>query len=148
MELFEENVNEVIGKDGRRFVLRRNPMRQVVETDLTPRQADPQTIHDLYKDLVRVERDFRTLKSGHLEFRPWFVCTQDNTQAHALTSMLALKVRRHLERAWWSLNALTAYTLNCPTMPLSWAATLANSWALALVCVAPDATWREDSLTP
>jgi hypothetical protein len=37
-----------------------------------------------------------------LEFRPWFVCTEDNTQAHALTSMLALKVRRHLERAWWS----------------------------------------------
>ena len=47
---------------------------------------------------------FRTLKSGHLEFRPWFVCTEDNTHAHALTSMLALKVRRHLELAWWSLE--------------------------------------------
>ena len=185
LELFEENVNEVIGEDGRRFVLRLNPMRQeelqrtreqkrhavetllhqanaylnqhprakvqtqyrhltsrlerlkvhdwlklsvnpqqlvltldaqalqadaeldgcyVVETDLAPRQADPQTIHDRYKDLALVERDFRTLKSGHLDFRPWFVCTQENTQAHALTSMLALKVRRHLERAWWSLE--------------------------------------------
>ena len=51
-----------------------------------------------------MERDFRTLKTGHLEFRPWFVCTADNTQAHALTSMLALKVRRHLERAWWPLE--------------------------------------------
>ena len=76
----------------------------VVETDLTTPQADKQTIHDRYKDLAFVERDFRTLKSGHLEFRPWFVCTQDNTQAHALTSMLALKVRRHLERAWWPLE--------------------------------------------
>jgi Transposase DDE domain len=185
MELFEEKVNEVIGEDGRRFVLRRNPSRQqelqrsreqkgqvveqgvqkanaylaehprakastqrrklsallqrlkisgwhkltvkkdrlalsldapalnaaaqldgcyVVETDLKARQADAQTVHDRYKDLALVERDFRTLKSGHLDFRPWFVCTEENTQAHALTSMLALKVRRHLERAWWPLE--------------------------------------------
>ena len=183
--LFEDRVSEVVGEDGRRFVLRRNPERQkelersreqkhqvvaaalkqantylaehprakmqtqrrkltaqlqrlkiddwlklrvkakrlvlsldeparknlaqldgcyVVETDLKARQADAQTIHDRYKDLAFVERDFRTLKSGHLDFRPWFVCTEDNTQAHALTSMLALKVRRHLERAWWSLE--------------------------------------------
>jgi transposase len=185
MELFEEQVQEVIGEDGRRFILRRNPLRQaelartreqkqqsleaaiqkanlylddhpraqvqtqqrqlqaklrqlrvqdwlglrvekqrlvltvdemarqqeahldgcyVVETDLKRAQADAQTVHDRYKDLALVERDFRTLKSGHLDFRPWFVCTQENTQAHALTSMLALKVRRHLERAWWPLE--------------------------------------------
>jgi hypothetical protein len=185
LELFEEKVHEVLGEDGRRFVLRRNPVRAqeiqrtreqkrqsleaalkkantfldehprakvatqrlklaarldgfnvkdwikltlkkqrlvlsldasalqaaaqldgcyVVETDLKAPQADAQTIHDRYKDLAFVERDFRTLKAGHLEFRPWFVCTEDNTQAHALTSMLALKVRRHLERAWWPLE--------------------------------------------
>ena len=75
-----------------------------VETDLKASQADAQTVHDRYKDLAYVERDFRTLKTGHLEFRPWFVCTADNTQAHALTSMLALKVRRHLEQAWWPLE--------------------------------------------
>ena len=185
LEFFEEKVQEVLGEDGRRFVLRRNPVRQqelarareqkhqaveaalkkanayldahsraqvrtqrrklaaklerlkipdwlkltvkkqrlvlrlnsqaqqaaaqwdgcyVVETDLKTSQADKQTIQDRYKDLALVERDFRTLKTGHLDFRPWFVCTQDNTQAQALTSMLALKVRRHLERAWWSLE--------------------------------------------
>jgi len=76
----------------------------VVQTDLKPAQAEAQTVHDRYKDLALVERDFRTLKTGHLEFRPWFVCTEDNTQAHALTSMLALKVRRRLEQAWWPLN--------------------------------------------
>ena len=76
----------------------------VVETDLKARQAAALTIHERYKDLAFVERDFRTLKTGHLDFRPWFVCTEDNTQAHALTSMLALKVRRHLERAWWTLE--------------------------------------------
>ena len=185
LELFEDPVQEVLSEDGRRFVLRRNPLRQaelqrsreqkqqaleaalrqantyldqhpraqvqtqrrrlaarlahldveewlqvrvrkgrlvlirdepalqaaaqldgcyVVETDLKSAQADAQTIHDRYKDLAYVERDFRTLKTGHLEFRPWFVCTADNTQAHALTSMLALKIRRHLEQAWWSLE--------------------------------------------
>jgi hypothetical protein len=185
LELFEEQVHEVLGEDGRRFVLRRNPLRQaelqhgreqkqqtleaalrrantyldehpraqaqtqhrrltarlkslhvedwlqvrikkgrlvlnrdesalqtaaqldgcyVVETDLKSAQAQAQIIHDRYKDLAYVERDFRTLKTGHLEFRPWFVGTADNTQAHALTSMLALKVRRHLEQAWSALE--------------------------------------------
>ena len=51
-----------------------------------------------------MERDFRRLKTGHLDFGPLFVGTEDNTQAHALTSMRALKVRRHLERAWWPLE--------------------------------------------
>ena len=185
LELFDDKVSEVLGEDGRRFVLRRNPARQqelertrqqkrqavevaiqrantyleehprakaqtqrrklaaqlehlkvhnwlkltlkkqrlvltldaealaaaaqldgcyAIETDLKPRQADAQTVHDRYKDLAFVERDFRTLKTGHLEFRPWFVCTEVNTQAHALTAMLALKVRRHLEQAWRSLE--------------------------------------------
>jgi hypothetical protein len=76
----------------------------VVESDLKAEQAPAQVIHDRYKDLKLVERDFRTLKTGHLEFRPWFVRTQENTHAHALTSMLALKVRRHLEQAWWPLE--------------------------------------------
>ena len=76
----------------------------VIQTDLPSAQAGAQTVHDRYKDLAQVERDFRIMKTGHLEFRPWFVCTEDNTRAHALTSMLALKVRRHLERAWEKLD--------------------------------------------
>jgi len=76
----------------------------VIETDLKITQAAAQTVHDRYKDLARVERDFRTLKTGHMEFRPWFVCTEDNTQAHTLTAMMALKVRRYLERAWRPLE--------------------------------------------
>ena len=185
LELFANEVQEVVGEDNRRYILRRNPMRQaeiqhtrqqkrqsvevrvqqanryldehprakvptqrrklvarierlkaeawlklavknqrltltvdeaarqaeaqldgcyVVETDLKARQASAQIIHDRYKDLAQVERDFRILKTGHLEFRPWFVCKEDNTQAHALTSMLALKIRRHLEGAWWDLE--------------------------------------------
>jgi len=76
----------------------------VVETDLPAAQVSAQIIHDRYCALEEVERDFRALKTGHLEWRPWFVVTEENTQAHALTSMLALKVRRYLERAWWKLE--------------------------------------------
>ena len=76
----------------------------VIQTDLPKQAASPQTVHDRYKDLALVERDFRTMKTGHLEFRPWYVVTEENTHAHALTSMLALKVRRQLEQAWQKLD--------------------------------------------
>jgi hypothetical protein len=76
----------------------------VIQTDLPGAEAGAQMVHDRYKDLAQVERDFRIMKTGHLEFRPWFVCTEENTRAHALTSMLALKVRRRLERGWEKLN--------------------------------------------
>lgn len=193
LELFEEKVSEVIGDDDRRYILRRNPVRQqelalgraqkrqvveaalqkanayldehpraqvrtqrrklsaqiehlnidpwlklsvrkqrlvvtvdepalqeaaqldgcyVVETDLKAAQAGAQIIHDRYTALEEVERDFRTLKTGHLECRPWFVVLADNTQAHALTCMLALKVRRHLERAWWKLEVTVEEGVN------------------------------------
>jgi len=42
----------------------------VVETDLKTAQADAQTIHDRYKDLALVEREFRTLKTGTWSFVP------------------------------------------------------------------------------
>ena len=76
----------------------------VIQTDLPQKAASKQIVHDRYKDLALVERDFRTMKMGHLNFRPWFVVTEDNTHAHALTSMMALKVRRHLEAAWQPLD--------------------------------------------
>ncbi|MCX6876105.1 MAG: hypothetical protein NTW21_20205 [Verrucomicrobia bacterium] len=46
----------------------------------------------------------RAVKHGHLEIRPWYVITEDNTRAHALTAMLALKIRRRLQSAWEPLN--------------------------------------------
>lgn len=76
----------------------------VIQTDLAKETFPAQLVHARYKDLAKVERDFRTSKLGHLEIRPWFVRTAENTRAHALTLMLALKVRRHLEKAWEKLN--------------------------------------------
>ena len=76
----------------------------VIQSDLKKEDASAQALHDRYKDLAHVEQDFRTMKTGHLRFRPWFVQTEDNTRAHALTAMLALKIRRHLAQAWSHLN--------------------------------------------
>ncbi len=75
-----------------------------IVSDLPVAVADTRTVHDRYKDLAKVEADFRTLKHGHLEIRPWHVRTEDNTRAHALTAMLALKIRRRLQSAWEPLN--------------------------------------------
>lgn len=72
----------------------------VIQTDitdsgvLTARQA-----HDRYKDLAKVERDFRTMKTTLLENRPIFVHKANRTRAHVFTTMLALKIARAIERA-------------------------------------------------
>ena len=75
-----------------------------IVSDLPPAIASSQELHDRYKDLAKVESGFRTLKHGHLEIRPWYVTSEANTRAHALTAMLALKVRRRLQQAWEPLN--------------------------------------------
>ena len=75
-----------------------------IVSDLLPAMASSQELHDRYKDLAKVESGFRTLKHGHLEIRPWFVTSEANTRAHALTAMLALKVRRRLQQAWEPMN--------------------------------------------
>jgi hypothetical protein len=70
----------------------------VVVSDLPVAAAGTQAVHDRYLDLTRVERDFRTLKTGLLEIRPVFLRKADRTRGHALVSLLALKLARALER--------------------------------------------------
>jgi hypothetical protein len=70
----------------------------VVESDLPVAVASAQQVHDRYVDLTRVERDFRTLKTGLLEIRPVFLRKAERTRGHALVSLLALKLARALER--------------------------------------------------
>lgn len=75
-----------------------------IRTNLNSEQCSSETVHDRYKDLARVEEDFRTMKTAHLEIRPFYVIKEENTHAHALTCMLALKIRRYLADAWKELN--------------------------------------------
>ena len=57
-----------------------------------------------YKWLAEVEANFRTMKTGHLEIRPFFVIKEDNTRAHVFSSLLVLKIRRYLAEAWKDEN--------------------------------------------
>jgi len=70
----------------------------VIESDLPKELADTQQVHDRYLDLTKVERDFRTLKSGLLELRPIFLRKEVRTRGHALVCLLALKLARELDR--------------------------------------------------
>ncbi len=69
----------------------------VVETDVLKTQMDAQTVEARYKDLQKVERDFRTMKTSLLETRPIFVRKESRTRGHVFAAMLALKVVREME---------------------------------------------------
>ena len=69
----------------------------VVTTDIPKKQMSGQEIHDSYVGLQKVERDFRTIKTGLLEVRPVFMRTESRTRGHVLACMLALKISREME---------------------------------------------------
>ena len=70
----------------------------MVTSDVPKEQMSGQGVHDSYVGLQKVERDFRTLKTGLLEVRPVFVRKESRTRGHVLSCMLALKMSRELER--------------------------------------------------
>lgn len=70
----------------------------VVVSNVPASQASAQALWDRYGYLQRVERDFRSLKTGLLDLRPIFLRKANRTRAHALVSMLALKLARELEK--------------------------------------------------
>lgn len=79
----------------------------VIETTVPARLADAETIHERYRDLALVERDFRMMKTGALEVRPIFVRKGGRTCGHVFVCMLALKLQRELERRLWPVFATT-----------------------------------------
>jgi len=94
--------------DGRQIIAIVDPQAQqrdldlagcyVVVTDVSKDQLTTQAVHDSYVGLQKVERDFRTMKTGMLEVRPIFVRKDSRTRGHIFSCMLALKLQRELER--------------------------------------------------
>ena len=68
----------------------------VLETDVRAEQLDPRTVDERYRDLQRVERDFRNLKTVVLEVRPISLRKATRTRGHVFVAMLALKLLRAL----------------------------------------------------
>ncbi|MDT2004506.1 transposase [Rhodococcus opacus] len=59
---------------------------------------------DAYKNLSRVERDFRSLKAIDLDLRPIHHRLTDRVKAHVLICMLAAYLTWHLRQAWAPLT--------------------------------------------
>jgi hypothetical protein len=58
---------------------------------------DAKTVDARYRDLQKVERNFRTVKTTFLEIRPIFLRKAERTKAHVFVAMLALKITRRFE---------------------------------------------------
>ena len=70
----------------------------VLKTDLAANIVDAKTVHDRYKDLAKVERGFRTIKTGLLEVRPIWLRKNQRTRAHVFVCMLAYSISRQIEK--------------------------------------------------
>jgi transposase len=84
----------------------------VLKTDLTPAQADKETVHSRYKDLALVEQAFRISKTVELEMRPIHVRCEASTRGHALVVMLAYILVRELAHRWIDLDLTVEEGIN------------------------------------
>ena len=87
----------------------------VLETTVPAARMDAQTVDERYRDLQKVERGFRTMKTDFLEVRPIFLRNGKRTKAHVFVAMLALKITRlfgrRLHKAFGTTdNDVTAMT--------------------------------------
>ena len=89
----------------------------VVASDVPKGKMTGQEVHDSYMRLQKVERDFRSMKTGLLEVRPVFVRKESRTRGHVFACMLALKVSREMEsrlRTVFGTTDLDKYAITLP----------------------------------
>ena len=89
----------------------------VVTTDVPRSDLSAQQVHDSYVSLEKVERDFRTLKTGLLEVRPVWVRKENRTRGHVFCCLLALKVSREMERRLRAAFGTTDTRAGAITLP-------------------------------
>jgi len=71
----------------------------VLRTTATPTDLDTTAVIGAYKNLARVERDFRSLKTIDLDLRPIHHRRDDRVKAHVLICMLAAYLTWHMRKA-------------------------------------------------
>jgi transposase len=89
----------------------------VVVSDVPKEKMTGQEVHDSYMALQKVERDFRSMKTGLLEVRPLFVRKESRTRGHVFACMLALKTSREMEsrlRAAFGTTDSNKYAITLP----------------------------------
>lgn len=83
-----------------------------IKTDLSDGSIEAESIHSRYKDLAKVERAFRTMKTGHLEVRPIFVRKDDRTRGHVFVVMLSYLLENEIMRYWEGLEVTASEGLD------------------------------------
>lgn len=68
-----------------------------IKTDLLTKDLSKESIHQRYKDLIKVENAFRTMKTECLEVRPVYVRNARRTRGHVFLTMLAYRIIREIE---------------------------------------------------
>ena len=76
----------------------------VLRTNVSAGTLPAGQVVSAYKNLARVERDFRTIKVDDLDLRPIHHRLEDRVRAHVLIAMLAAYLVWHLRRAWAPLT--------------------------------------------
>jgi transposase len=71
----------------------------VIKSDLPDKFITAAQIHDRYKDLSKVERAFRTMKTGLLEIRPLFLRRADHTRGHVFMVMLSYLLANEIDKS-------------------------------------------------
>jgi hypothetical protein len=76
----------------------------VIRTPVPDDTLDAPGVVAAYKDLARLERDFRHIKADDLDLRPIFHRLEERVRAHVLICTLACYLVWHLRRAWAPLT--------------------------------------------
>jgi len=76
----------------------------VIRTPVPAAELDAPAVVTAYKNLSRVERDFRSIKADDLDLRPVFHRLEERVRAHVLICMLAAYLTWHLRQAWAPLT--------------------------------------------
>src|SRR6201999_1709523 len=76
----------------------------VLRTSAPATDLDTAAVIAAYKNLAKVERDFRSLKADDLDLRPIWHRLEDRVRAHVLICMLACYLTWHLRKAWAPLT--------------------------------------------
>jgi transposase len=80
----------------------------VIKSDLPADAITDTQIHDRYKDLSKVERAFRTMKTGLLEIRPLFLRRADHTRGHVFMVMLSYLLSKEIDKSIANLDGTTS----------------------------------------
>ena len=76
----------------------------VIRTPVPAETLDAPGAAAAYKDLARLERDFRHIKADDLDLRPIYHRLEDRVRGHVLICMLACYLTWHLRQAWAPLT--------------------------------------------